>query len=208
MDINQFRRAAGINEQLAARWFPHITAAMKEFGIEAPVHQAMFIAQVGHESRGFSRLVESMDYSIAGLADFVRYGRLTQVQAKALGRRSYERVLPIERQRAIANLVYSKRNGNNGPTDGWFYRGRGLIQITGLNNYRDCGNGLKVDLVKQPELLAQDEYAARSAAWFFATKGCMKYTGDLVRVTQIINGGQNGIDDRRARYITASKVLL
>lgn len=208
MDINQFRRAAGITEQLAARWFPHITAAMKEFGISKPEDQAMFIAQAGHESRGFSRLVESMDYSIAGLADFVRYGRLTRGQANALGRRSYERVLPIERQRAIANLVYSKRMGNNGPTDGWFYRGRGLIQITGLNNYRDCGNGLKVDLVKQPDLLAQDEYAARSAAWFFATKGCMKYTGDLVRVTQIINGGQNGIDDRRARYITASKVLL
>lgn len=208
MDINQFRRAAGITEQLAARWFPHITAAMKEFGIIDPEHQAMFIAQVGHESVGFKRLVESMDYSIAGLADFVRYGRLTQGQANALGRRSYEKVLPVERQRAIANLVYSKRMGNNGPTDGWFYRGRGLIQITGLNNYRDCGNGLKVDLVKQPELLAQDEYAARSAAWFFSTKGCMKYTGDLVRVTQIINGGQNGIDDRRARYITASKVLL
>lgn len=208
MDIKQFQRAAGISDVLATRWYLHITAAMKEFGIEAPAHQAMFIAQAGHESRGFSRLVESMDYSIAGLADFVRYGRLTQGQANALGRRSYERVLPIERQRAIANLVYSKRMGNNGPTDGWFYRGRGLIQITGLNNYRDCGNGLKVDLVKQPEMLAQDEYAARSAAWFFATKGCMKYTGDLVRVTQIINGGQNGIDDRRARYITASKVLL
>ncbi|EDV3755349.1 glycoside hydrolase family 19 protein [Salmonella enterica subsp. enterica] len=208
MDINLFRCAAGITEQLATRWHPHITAAMKEFGIIDPEHQAMFIAQVGHESVGFKRLVESMDYSIAGLADFVRYGRLTQSQANALGRRSYEKVLPIERQRAIANLVYSKRMGNNGPTDGWFYRGRGLIQITGLNNYRDCGNGLKVDLVQKPELLAQDEYAARSAAWFFATKGCMKYTGDLVRVTQIINGGQNGIDDRRARYITASKVLL
>ncbi|EAS2156594.1 glycoside hydrolase family 19 protein [Salmonella enterica] len=208
MDINQFRRAAGITEQLAARWYPHITAAMNEFGITKPDDQAMFIAQAGHESRGFSRLVESMDYSIAGLADFVRYGRLTQNQADALGRRSYEKVLPLERQRAIANLVYSKRMGNNGPGDGWNYRGRGLIQITGLNNYRDCGNGLKVDLVAQPELLAQDEYAARSAAWFFATKGCMKYTGDLVRVTQIINGGQNGIDDRRARYGAARKALL
>ncbi|WP_220708933.1 glycoside hydrolase family 19 protein [Citrobacter portucalensis] len=208
MDINQFRRAAGISEQLATRWYPHITAAMNEFGITKPDDQAMFIAQVGHESRGFSRLVESMDYSIAGLADFVRYGRITQNQANALGRRSYEKVLPLERQRAIANLVYSKRMGNNGPGDGWNYRGRGLIQITGLNNYRDCGNGLKVDLVAQPELLAQDEYAARSAAWFFATKGCMKYTGDLVRVTQIINGGQNGIDDRRARYGAARKALL
>ncbi len=208
MDINQFRRAAGITEQLAARWYPHITAAMNEFGITKPDDKAMFIAQAGHESRGFSRLVESMDYSIAGLADFVRYGRITQNQANALGRRSYEKVLPLERQRAIANLVYSKRMGNNGPGDGWNYRGRGLIQITGLNNYRDCGNGIKIELVAQPELLAQDEYAARSAAWFFASKGCMKYTGDLVRVTQIINGGQNGIDDRRARYGAARKVIL
>ncbi|AXE12011.1 glycoside hydrolase family 19 protein [Salmonella enterica subsp. enterica serovar Mbandaka] len=207
MDINQFRRAAGITQQLAERWFPHITAAMKEFDIVAPENQAMFIAQAGHESAGFTRLVENFNYSIAGLAGFIRAGRITQDQASALGRRTYEKVLPLERQRAIANLVYSKRMGNNGPGDGWNYRGRGLIQITFLNNYRDCGNGLKVDLVAQPELLAQDEYAARSAAWFFATKGCMKYTGDLIRVTQIINGGQNGIDDRRTRYVTASKVL-
>ncbi|ELM7732772.1 glycoside hydrolase family 19 protein [Escherichia coli] len=207
MDINQFRRAAGITEQLAVRWYSHITAAMKEFGIIDPQHQAMFIAQVGHESTGFTRLVENFNYSIAGLSGFIRAGRITPDQASALGRKTYEKALPLERQRAIANLVYSKRMGNNGPGDGWNYRGRGLIQITGLNNYRDCGNGLKIELVAQPELLAQDEYAARSAAWFFATKGCMKYTGDLVRVTQIINGGQNGIDDRRARYITASKVL-
>lgn len=208
MDINQFRRAAGITEQLAMRWYPHITAAMKEFGIIDPQHQAMFIAQAGHESTGFTRLIENFNYSIAGLAGFIRAGRITPDQASALGRKTYEKALPLERQRAIANLVYSKRYGNNAPGDGWKYRARGLIGITFLDNYRDCGNGLKVDLVSQPELLAQDEYAARSAAWFFATKGCMKYTGDLVRVTQIINGGQNGIDDRRARYITASKVLL
>ncbi|EJT9094500.1 glycoside hydrolase family 19 protein [Escherichia coli] len=208
MDINQFRRAAGITEQLAVRWYPHITAAMKEFGIIDPQHQAMFIAQAGHESTGFTRLIENFNYSIAGLAGFIRAGRITPDQASALGRKTYEKALPLERQRAIANLVYSKRYGNNAPGDGWKYRARGLIGITFLDNYRDCGNGLKVDLVSQPELLAQDEYAARSAAWFFATKGCMKYTGDLVRVTQIINGGQNGIDDRCARYITASKVLL
>ena len=208
MDINQFRRAAGISEQLAARWHPHITAAMKEFGIIDPENQAMFIAQVGHESGGFMRLQESFNYSVAGLSGFVRAGRITQGQANALGRKPYEPSLPLERQRAIANLVYSKRMGNNGAGDGWFYRGRGLIQITGMSNYRDCGNGLKIELVSQPELLAQDVYAARSAAWFFSSKGCMKYPGDLARVTQIINGGQNGIDDRRARYAAARKALL
>lgn len=207
MDILQFQKAAGVSQVLATRWHQHIVATMKEFGIIKPLDQAMFIAQAGHESTGFTQLVESFNYSVAGLADFVRAGRLTQGQANSLGRRQGEPSLPLERQRAIANLVYSKRMGNNGPTDGWFYRGRGLIQVTGLTNYRECGNGLKVDLVQQPELLAQDAFAARSAAWFFATKGCMKYTGDLVRVTQIINGGKNGIDDRRARYITASKVL-
>lgn len=207
MDINQFQKASGLNGSSAARWFPHITAAMQDFGITGPDDQAMFIAQVGHESAGFSSLVESFNYSIAGLADFVRAGRITQAQANALGRRQGEPSLPLERQRAIANLVYSKRMGNNGPTDGWFYRGRGLIQITGLTNYRDCGNALKVDLVAQPELLAQDAYAARSAAWFYASRGCLKYPGDLVRVTQIINGGQNGIDDRRARYLTSKKAL-
>ncbi|MDX7185418.1 glycoside hydrolase family 19 protein [Klebsiella aerogenes] len=208
MNQSQFQLAAGISAGLTTRWFPHITAAMKEFGIITAVDQAMFIAQCGHESLGFSQLVESFNYSVAGLAGFVRAGRLTEDQAKALGRRQGEPSLPLARQRAIANLVYSKRNGNKGPGDGWLYRGRGIIQITGLGNYSNCGNGLKVDLVAQPELLVNDAYAARSAAWFFTTKGCLRFAGDLTRVTQIINGGQNGIDDRRARFLKAKSVLV
>jgi putative chitinase len=208
MNQTQFQQAAGLSAGLAAHWFPHIDAAMKEFGISSPVDQAMFIAQVGHESGGFGRLVESFNYSVSGLAGFVRDSRLTQDQANSLGRRLNEASLPLVRQRAIANLVYSKRMGNNAPGDGWFYRGRGLIQITGLTNYRNCGNGLKVDLVTQPELLADDSYAARSAAWFYATSGCLKYPGDISRVTLVINGGLNGIDDRRERFTKAYSVLV
>ncbi|MDE1188214.1 MAG: glycoside hydrolase family 19 protein [Pantoea sp.] len=208
MNQTQFQQAAGISAGLAARWFPHIDAAMKEFSITAPIDQAMFIAQAGHESVSFNRLVESFNYSVAGLADFVRAGRLTQDQANSLGRRPNESSLPLIRQRAIANLVYSKRMGNNAAGDGWFYRGRGLIQITGLTNYRNCGNGLKVDLVAKPELLVDDAYAARSAAWFYFTNGCLRYPGDLSRVTQIINGGLNGLDDRRARFTKSYSVLV
>lgn len=208
MNKSQFQKAAGLSAELAARWFQPISDAMKEFGIGKPIDQAMFIAQAGHESTGFTRLQENFNYSVAGLADFIRYGRITQDQANALGRKSYEKYLPLERQRAIANLVYSKRHGNNSPGDGWKYRGRGLIGITFLDNYRECGTALKADLVERPELLADDVYAARSAAWFFATMGCLKYSGDLLQVTKIINGGTNGLDNRRARFAKAKSVLV
>ncbi|EAY0431129.1 glycoside hydrolase family 19 protein [Salmonella enterica] len=203
MNESQFQQAAGISAELAARWYPHITAAMSEFGITAPLDQAMFIAQVGHESGGFTRIVENLNYSADGLkATFGKYfpGDTAQLYGRTADH--------LANQKAIANIVYAHRMGNIEENDGWNYRGRGLIQITGHDNYRDCGAGLGADLILSPQLLEQDEYAARSAAWFFASKGCLKRSGDIKAVTKIINGGTNGLDDRKARYEKAKSVLV
>lgn len=202
MNQQQFQKAAGISAGLAARWFQPMTAAMSEFGITAVNDQAMFIAQTGHESDGFSALSESFNYTPAAL--LTTFGsRITNQQAYALGRSNGK---PAQ-QKAIANLVYYNRMGNKAADDGWKYHGRGVIQITGLENYRKCGTGLKLDLVTSPELLEQDLNAARSAAWFFSSKGCMLYSGDIDRVTLIINGGKNGLDDRKKRFSTALSAL-
>jgi len=202
MNQSQFQQAADISAGLAARWFPHITAAMTEFGITAGIDKAMFIAQVGHESAGFTALVESFNYTPAAL--LTTFGRrVSNYQAGMLGRANGRPA----KQEAIANLVYANRLGNKAAGDGWKYRGRGLIQITGLDNYRQCGTGLKLDLVSRPELLQEDLNAARSAAWFYASRGCLGKGDDLEHVTLIINGGRNGIDDRRARYAKAKAVL-
>ena len=209
MNQQQFQKAAGISAGLAARWFPHIDAAMKEYGIMAPLDQAMFIAQMGHESGGFTRLVESLNYAAENLVPNFGRHRITPQQAAALGRTATQ---PAN-QKAIANLVYGgewgKKNlGNQVAGDGWKYRGRGLKQITGLSNYRSCGQALKLDLVTQPELLEMDENAARSAAWFYASRGCLLHSGDVERVTLLINGGRNGLEQRRALFNLAKSVLV
>ncbi|EDW3873139.1 glycoside hydrolase family 19 protein [Salmonella enterica subsp. diarizonae] len=203
MNESQFQQAAGISAELAARWYPHITAAMSEFGITAPLDQAMFIAQTGHESAGFTVLKESFNYSVEALKK--TFGkRLTTYQCEMLGRIDGRQVA---HQPQIANLVYGGRMGNKDAGDGWKYRGRGLIQITGLENYTRCGAALKLDLISTPELLTQEKHAARSAAWYFTLRGCLMYSGDVVRVTQIINGGQNGLADRNSRYNKARAAL-
>ncbi|MFZ1872312.1 MAG: glycoside hydrolase family 19 protein [Chania sp.] len=207
MTKDQFQRAANISAELATRWFPHLEATLKEFNISKPVDQAMFIAQMAHESSGFKTLVESFNYSVDGLmrtfGPLSTAKRLSDYQCKMLGRT----IQQSAQQEAIANLVYGNRLGNKAPGDGWKYRGRGLKQVTGLNNYSACGAALKIDLVSAPELLERDEYAMRSAGWFWSSNKCGQYGSDVVAVTKAINGGLNGIDDRKARFETASKVL-
>ena len=99
--------------------------------------------------------------------------------------------------------------GNTVPGDGSKYRGRGLIQITGRANNAACGEALGLDLINQPTLLEQPQYAAMSAAWFWSTRGLntLADQGEFVKITRRINGGLNGLADRQALYEKALKVL-
>ncbi len=208
MNLNQFQRAAGISTELAKRWYQHIDAAMTEFGINSVLEKAMFIAQVGHESNSFNATRENFNYSVQALLLMFYPARITKDQALTLGRKAGESALSLDRQKAIANLVYQKRFGNKLAGDGWKYRGGGLIQTTFLDNYRATGNGIKVDLVRNPELIQHDQNAARSAAWFFVSKGCQNWANSVPTCTKIINGGDNGLEDRTARYKLAISVLV
>jgi len=110
-----------------------------------------------------------------------------------------------------AQLRYEGRAdlGNTVAGDGSKYRGRGLIQITGRANYAACGEALGVDLINQPELLEQPQYASMSAAWFWATNGLntLADASDFERITRRINGGLNGLPDRLALWKKATEVL-
>ena len=99
--------------------------------------------------------------------------------------------------------------GNTVQGDGSKYRGRGLIQITGRANYKACGEALALDLINEPELLEKPQHACMSAAWFWASRGLstLADAGQFDKITQRINGGQNGAADRQALYARALKVL-
>ncbi|MFJ3431016.1 glycoside hydrolase family 19 protein [Pseudomonas fragi] len=99
--------------------------------------------------------------------------------------------------------------GNTVTGDGSKYRGRGLIQITGRANYKACGEALALDLINHPELLEKPQHACMSAAWFWASRGLstLADAGKFDKITQRINGGQNGAADRQALYAKALKVL-
>lgn len=177
-----------------AAWQAPVEAAEREFGIVGRLPTAMFRATIAHESARFTRLSENLNYS----AD-----RLRAVWPKRFP--TLESAQDVARQpEKIANKVYAGRMGNIDPGDGWRYRGRGLIQLTGRGNYRACGVALGVDLLANPDLLLQPEYAARSAGWFWRVNGCqpLAEAGDLEAVTRKVNGGLNGMADRRQLFET------
>ncbi len=204
MDPSIFQQATALSDALAARWFRPVSDATDEFDISSPARQAAFIAQVAHESAGFSQLVESFNYRIDALAIFSQIPAWMRAQ---LGRQPGEVSVPLDRQMQIANLAYANRGGN-GPAssgDGWRYRGRGLIMITLRGNYVAAGDDLGLDLVSNPDQLTVDAIAARAAAWFWSSHNCNARAdaGDFDAITRAINPAMAGQADRDARYRVA-----
>jgi putative chitinase len=178
-----------------------LNAAMKEFGIDTPARQAMFLAQCAHESGNFSTVEENLYYRAETLLKVFKKYYKTAADAAA----------HAKKPELIANRVYSSRMGNGDAAsgDGYRYRGRGLIQLTGKDNYTTCGKALNVDLHKTPDYLETAEGASRSAAWFWSHNSLNKFAdaGDILGCTKRINGGTNGLEDRTVHYNAAKKVL-
>jgi putative chitinase len=206
----QHLRAAGVSQELAERWLPHVQGALARFGINTPMQVAAWIAQCAHESAGFKTLTENLNYSADTMAAVwpSRFAVLgpDKKPVKVKGKNQPNKfALALHRQpEAIANTVYANRmaNGNIESGEGWKYRGRGLKQLTGKDNYTRCGQGLNMDLVGNPDLLLTPEGASLSAAWFWSTNKCgpIADSGDFVALTKKINGGTIGLEDRQKRY--------
>lgn len=203
MNAEKLSAATGMPLDTARMWAEPLTVAMAGFDINTPKRQAQFLAQVGHESGGFKRLVENLNYDAAGLAR-VWPGRFSS------GTGPNELAREIARQpEKIANAAYGLRMGNNAQGDGWKYRGRGLIQLTGKTNYQSASTALDLPLTEQPDLVTEPRVAALTAAWFWHKNGLNQLadSGDTTAVTRRINGGTTGLDDRVARYKVAAKAL-
>ena len=180
-----------------------LNVAFKDIGADVhPVRAAMFMAQIGEESNQFTAVVEDLEYSAEALFRVFpsHFSSLTQAQEYAY------------QPEKIANRVYANRlgNGDENSGDGWKYKGRGFIQVTGKTNYTNCGNYLCIDTVNNPSMLAQLPYAMYSAVWYWMTNNLNTYAdkSDVIMCTRLINGGENGIYTREQNFELAKKILM
>ena len=181
-------------------WARILDERLFEAGIVEPRQIAAFIAQTGYESVNYNVLEENLNYSADGLRRI--FGK-------------YFRDVPPERYarnpRKIASRVYANRMGN-GPEsseEGWRFRGRGILQVTGRNNYGRCSSyifGDRITLLDDPNLLLEREYAMMSAIWYWDVNN-LKNVQNFTELTRRINGGTHGLADREVRYDRALRIL-
>ena len=186
------------------KWLTYLVISCNEYEINNPERVAAFLAQIAVESGELNRVIENLNYSRE---------RLLKVFPKHFNAKNVDSYARIPAK--IANKVYSNRigNGDEASGDGWRYRGRGLIQITGKDNYRDTQEKTGIQCLNTPEILETKQYAAMSAAYFFARKAKGNSLADddtpesFIRLTKNINGGTHGLEERIKYWNTAKTVL-
>lgn len=181
------------------KWLEPLNETFAKYDISTPLRQAAFIGQCAHESNNFKTLEENLNYSAEGLMKTWPSRFPTLDIANQYARQPAK----------IAGKVYNGRMGNTSEEEASKYFGRGLIQLTGRDSYDRCGKALGVDLINQPQLLVDPHYAALSAGWFWNRAGlnALADSKDYDTMTKRINGGLNGLDDRKAKIAKALSVL-
>ena len=181
------------------KWLGPLEETFAKYDISTPKRQACFIGQCSHESGNFKTLQENLNYSAEGLMKTWPSRFPTKEVADQYARQPAK----------IAGKVYNGRLGNANEEEASKFLGRGLIQLTGKENYEHCGSSLGVDLLSNPNLLSDPKYAALSAGWFWGKRGLnsLADASDLETMTKRINGGLLGLDDRKAKIAKALSVL-
>lgn len=190
--------------QYVEHWYHALCEILPEYEINTPQRVAAFIAQCAHESGGFTALKENLNYKAVTLRKiFPKYFPTDEIAQQYAS-------LP-NKQEAIANKVYANRmgNGDEASGDGYRYCGRGLIQLTGKENYSWFAASLEMPVEDVPEYLATFEGAVQSACWFWESNNLNQWAdkGDILTLTKRINGGTIGLEDRIKHYNHALHVL-
>jgi len=181
-------------QELADKWVVALNETCERFAIDSPYRIAGFLSNTAHESAGFKTVIEGLNYSVAGLMRTwpQRFPTVEIAQRYAM------------QPEKIANRAYADRMGNRDEAsgDGWKYRGRGLIQLTGKNNYVAYSLACDNEALQKPEIVEQSKYAAESSGWFWNVNrlNTLADAQDIQGMCRRINGGLNGLDDRQMKY--------
>lgn len=190
------------NPEMCKYYIDALNKILPEYKINTKLRLAHFLAQILHESGNLKYKSENLNYSAKALRSvFGKYFKTDEIANQ------YARI-----PEKIANRVYANRmgNGDEASGDGWAFRGRGLIQLTGKNNYKSCGDSIKLNLIKDPDLLINTaEASVKAACWFWNKNNLNELADkdDVKTITKRINGGFNGLDDRKSILKRAKEIL-
>jgi putative chitinase len=191
---------------IGEQWVDALNETFDRFQIDTPMRQASFIGQCGHECGNFRVLEENLNYRAATLLKL-----FPRTQRRGWGFTPEEAAAYEKQPKKIANRIYANRMNNRDEAsgDGYRFRGRGCIQLTGSANYHHAGKALGVDFIMEPDLVATPKYAAMTAGWFWNTHRINHFADmqDWVGMTKKINGGTIGLDDRIKHIMNALQVL-